>query len=408
MTGGYFFVDMNSFFASVEQQERKELRGRPIIVAPLLADSTCAIAASSEAKALGIGTGTPVRKAKLICPEIRVIEARPRVYLDYHAAILEELNGIFTSVKALSVDEMACGVGRNYRGRERELCLLVKARFRSRLGEMMRCSTGVAPNVFLAKVAAETQKPDGLTIFEEADLPGKLFDLHLLDLPGIGPRMAARLERSGIRTVEQLYAASAAELRMAWGSVVGARWWYMLRGSLEADYGAYLPEVRKSVGHSHVLPPEFRTTEGAKAILMRLFSKALERLRKYGQLAGSVQVQALYRGDRSGDTYSWRAARRKCVPANDGVTWLKSVRPLVDGLPAPRLGFHLKWVGITFTDLLLKQDLNLSLFTEDEAKVNLGATLDAINAKCAGKVGMGDGYLLREEAPVRIAFGQVC
>ena len=407
MMSGYFFVDMNSFFASVEQQERKELRGKPVIVAPLLSDSTCAIAASAEAKALGIGTGTPVRKARLICPDIRVIEARPKVYLDYHAAILEELEGIFTSVKALSVDEMACSIGRLHRGRERELCLLVKARFRSRLGEMMRCSTGVAPNVFLAKVAAETQKPDGLTIFEDGDLPGRLFGLHLLDLPGIGPRMATRLERSGIRTMEQLYNASAAELRMAWGSVVGARWWHMLRGSLEADYGAYLPEVRKSVGHSHVLPPEFRTTEGAMAILMRLFSKALERLRKYGQLAGSVQIQALYRGDRSGETYGWRVGRRKCLHANDGVTWAKSVSPLVGRLPEPRLGFHLKWVGITFSDLLLKQDVNLSLFDDAERQANLGATLDAINAKCAGKVGMGSGYLLRDEAPARIAFGQV-
>ena len=407
MMNGYFFVDMNSFFASVEQQERKELRGRPVIVAPLLSDSTCAIAASAEAKSLGIGTGTPIRKAKRICPEIRVVEARPKVYLDYHAAILEELDAIFTSVKPLSVDEMACRVGRIHGGRERELCLLVKERFRKRLGEMMSCSTGVAPNVFLAKVAAEMQKPDGLTILREADLPGTLFGLHLLDLPGIGPRMATRLERSGIRTVAQLYAASAADLRMAWGSVVGARWWYMLRGSLEADYGAYLPEVRKSVGHSHVLPPEFRTVEGGKAILMRLFSKALERLRKYGQLAGSVQVQALYRGDRSGEMYTWRAARRKCLHANDGVTWSKSVCPLVERMPAPRLGFHLKWVGITFSDLLLKRDVNLSLFDDAERQANLGATLDAINAKCAGKVGMGSGYLLRDEAPVRIAFGQV-
>ena len=436
------FVDMNSFFASVEQQERKELRGRPIIVAPLLADSTCAIAASYEARAWGIKTGTPVRKAKMICPELEVVEARPKVYMEYHGRIVETLEGLFTGVKVLSVDEMACEVGRLQRGKEEALGQEIKRRFRVSLGEMMRCSVGIAPNVFLAKVASEMEKPDGFTMLRGEDLPGRLFDLHLLDLPGIGMNMATRLERHGIRTVRQLWECSPAELRAAWGSVVGERWWYMLRGSREADYGAYLPEVRKSVGHSHVLPPEFRTNTGAKAILMRLFSKCLKRLRQYGQMAGSVQVQAVYapnppapfpntlvprreggdvsvsqrseisnafatfRGKRERPC-SWRKVSRKHLPANDELTWVKIVRPLVEALPEAREGFQLKQVMITFGDLILSRDVNLSLFEDGEVKARLSETMDRLNGKEGNKLDVASVYWLRGEAPERIAFGKM-
>ncbi len=78
------FVDMNAFFASVEQQERPELRGKPIIVCPMITDNTCAIAASYEAKKLGIKTGTGVKEAKQICPSVILVESRPDLYVKYH------------------------------------------------------------------------------------------------------------------------------------------------------------------------------------------------------------------------------------------------------------------------------------------------------------------------------------
>src|SRR3989442_12754391 len=148
MDNRFLFIDMNAFFASVEQQERPELRGRPVVVAPVMADSTCAIAASYEAKAFGVHTLTSVKDAKRLCPDIQIVGARPRLYQQYHQRIVEVLNDHFVTVKVLSVDEMACLVSRYCAGAEaeRKLGLRVKLDLYRRLGECMQCSTGVAGN----------------------------------------------------------------------------------------------------------------------------------------------------------------------------------------------------------------------------------------------------------------------
>src|SRR5579871_6885473 len=215
-----FFADMNAFFASCEQQERPELRGKPMIVVPYAnMETTCAIAASYEAKALGIKTGTRVKAARKVCPQLEVVEARPQVYLDYHTALLDVLNAHFVSIQVLSVDEMACRISCLHTTTEAEtrLARQVKADIYHRLGEGMHCSVGIGPNVFLAKVAGDRQKPCGLTVWSNEDLPDALFDLQLLDLPGIANRMLLRLEAHGIRTVRQLYEADSLALKRAWG-----------------------------------------------------------------------------------------------------------------------------------------------------------------------------------------------
>src|SRR5437667_8127260 len=136
MGNRHLFIDMNAFFASVEQQERPELRGQPVIVAPVLADSTVAIAASYEAKPYGIKTGTSVKVAKKRCPGLHVVEGRPKIYRQYHERIVEVLNDHFATIKVLSVDEMACRIPPLYAGREAEARLAgrVKAQLYRDLG----------------------------------------------------------------------------------------------------------------------------------------------------------------------------------------------------------------------------------------------------------------------------------
>src|SRR5438552_488055 len=105
-----FFLDMNAFYCSVEQQEVEAYRDKPLIVVPVLTDNTCAIAVSYEAKALGIRTGMAVKQARGVSSELQIVEARPRLYLDYHARIVQILNDHFASVRVLSIDEMTCRV----------------------------------------------------------------------------------------------------------------------------------------------------------------------------------------------------------------------------------------------------------------------------------------------------------
>src|ERR1035441_7333273 len=160
----WLFVDMNSFFASVEQDARPELRGRPVGIVPMMADTTCCIAASYEAKAFGVKTRTIVADAKRMCPGLVLVEARHELYVQYHHRIVEAVESCLPVSAVLSIDEMACRL----MGRERPLLAAlalgrqVKARILERGGPMIRRSVGLATNPYLAKVGSDMEKPDGL------------------------------------------------------------------------------------------------------------------------------------------------------------------------------------------------------------------------------------------------------
>jgi DNA polymerase-4 len=149
----WLFVDLNSYFASVEQDARPELRGCPIAVVPMMADTTVCIAASYEAKAHGVRTGTTVGDAKRMCPGLVLVEARHELYVEYHHRIVEAVESCLPVTAVLSIDEMACRL----MGRERPLLAAmdlgrqVKARIRERVGPMLRSSVGLATNRYLAK-----------------------------------------------------------------------------------------------------------------------------------------------------------------------------------------------------------------------------------------------------------------
>jgi DNA polymerase-4 len=180
--------------------------------------------------------------------------------------------------QVLSIDEMECELTGRWQYRERAVGLAkrIKAEVVAQLGECMRTSVGIAPNTLLAKLASNMQKPDGLTVIEAHELPQRLYGLKPKAINGIGPRMVQRLERCGIHTMEQLYAAPRELLRTAWGGVAGAEMYDKLRGQW---YGPR-ETVAKSLGHSHVLPPDLRNPAGAFAVLNRLTQKAAMRLRK--------------------------------------------------------------------------------------------------------------------------------
>jgi DNA polymerase-4 len=187
------FVDMNAYFASVEQQYRPELRGKPVGVVPVQADSTCCIAASYEARKFGVKTGTMVRDARKMCPSIKLVEARHELYVRVHHMMIAAVETCLPVRRIHSIDEVSCRLSTMdlspdralQKGRE------VKEAIRRRVGEFLPCSVGLAPNGFLAKVAADMQKPNGLTVIAREDLPHKLYPLDLIDFPGIGRACAA-------------------------------------------------------------------------------------------------------------------------------------------------------------------------------------------------------------------------
>jgi DNA polymerase-4 len=276
----YLFLDLNAYFASVEQQERPELRGRPIAVAPVEAETTFVIAASYEAKAKGVKCGTIVREAREMCPGIEIVQARPQVYVRYHNRVLEAVGSVLPIEQVCSIDEMRFRLLGEEREPEAALNLgrRMKKAIWDQVGGCMGCSVGIAPNGFLAKLATEIEKPNGLVCLTERDLPGRLFDLKLTDFTGINRKMAARLNGAGLFTAKDLCHATKHDLHLAFGSIVGEKWWYLLRGF---DLGGDT-RPQQSLGHSHVLPPRLRNDQGCREVILRLLQKASARLRATG------------------------------------------------------------------------------------------------------------------------------
>ncbi|HZV61319.1 MAG TPA: DNA polymerase, partial [Methylophilaceae bacterium] len=141
------YVDFNSYFASVEQQEVPELRGKPIGVLPVMAETTCCIAASYEAKAFGVKTGTPVREARKLCPNIIFVEARPYLYVEYHHRLVEIVESCTPVEKTLSIDEMVCRLTGTQQQKENALSLAarIKSTLADKAGICIRSSIGIAP-----------------------------------------------------------------------------------------------------------------------------------------------------------------------------------------------------------------------------------------------------------------------
>jgi DNA polymerase-4 len=366
----YLFVDMNSYFASAEQHLRPELRNRPVAVAAVMTDTTCCLAASYEAKRFGVKTGTGVGEARRLCPGLIVVQARPERYIELHHRIIAAVESCLPVTTVLSIDEMVCRLRGPDQDEETAVALgqQIKMAIRDQVGQTLRCSVGIGPNRMLAKVAGDLQKPDGLTVIHPADLPDRLYSLKLRDFPGIGPRMERRLKAVGLWTVEQFCDLSTSEMNRVWGStVVGAAWYRLLRGE---DVPAP-PTQHRTLGHSHVLPPEFRQDAGARAVLMRLVHKAAGRLRQTDYWARKVEVGVTYLGGEG-----W-ATTAKVPLCQDTLTLLQTTGRLWSQRPP---GQPLK-VSVTFSEIVAWNNVTPSLLEDDHRRLALSMAMDQLNQR---------------------------
>jgi len=419
----FLHVDLNSFFASVEQQIHPEYRGRPVAVVPTMADTTSCIAASYEAKAFGVKTGTPVGEAKKICPGIILIEGSHTEYAKYSAAISKAVELICPVSHHPSIDEMVCQLmGREQEPpRARKICLAIKQSIYKNVGEALRCSIGMAPNRFLAKIASDMQKPDGLIGLLPSQLPGAVAHLQLRDLPGIGARTEARLKMKGIHTMPQLLALDRKQMHDLWNSVWGDRLYHWLRGDDTGDDGAPVSNgLQKSLGHSHVMAPEFRTDAGAWAIANKLLHKAAMRLRMEKFYAGALSVTIRYQLTReqaermrskrhtSGIRQSAWAMEAKFRHCQDTLTLLDAMRGIWQRRPQGEEFQRPFFLGVTLRNLVPEDEYQEELFGDVGNRTQLSQTMDRLNLKY-GHTTLHFGSMLpaRESAPTRIAFTQI-
>jgi len=389
---------MNAYFASAEQQMQPALRGKPVAVVPTMTDRTCCIAVSYEARPFGIKTGTNVGEARRRCPQLRLVEGRHENYVRIHHQIIAAVETVLPVERVCSIDEMACQLSPQHRetGQAVKLAKQVKLAIAEQVGPYLRCSIGLAPNSFLGKVASNMQKPNGLVLITREELPQRLYPLALSDFPGIGRNMRRRLESQGIRTTRQLCSLSRKQMVEVWHSVIGEQWWYWLRG----DHVSERPTRRRTVGHSHVLPPKFRNDEGARAVLVRLLHKAAMRLRRLDYWAARMVVGLSY-------TSGWPKWKETVFlgRCQDTPTMLKALERTWEKRPPG--GRPLK-TSITLLDLTPGACTAPSLFAEERRALEAAHAMDAVNERFGtNSLYFASMHQSRDTAPLRIAFTNI-
>ncbi|MBL1435538.1 MAG: UMUC-like DNA-repair protein [Rhodobacteraceae bacterium] len=272
------YIDMNSFFASVEQQEEPALRGRPLAITAISSESGAVVAASYEAKAFGVGVGTRIYEAKQLCPGIVFRPSRHRLYARVNQKIAAVLDQMAELERVRSIDEFQIALGGSTAELDNALALArrMKLAIYDQVGSELRCSIGIGPNQLLAKIAGKLEKPDGLSWLSPDNMPERLAHLQIDDLPGISRGIRARLNKAMIWDMRSLYALDPRHARLIWHSVEGERFIRALQGG-----NIPLGETQRSgYGNSKVLAPEYRRPDKAVLVGRWLIEKAAERMRR--------------------------------------------------------------------------------------------------------------------------------
>jgi DNA polymerase-4 len=241
-------IDLNSAFASAEQQAWPSLRGKPMGVTNRLSKECCIIAASYEAKALGIKVGTRRSEAMAICPDFIILETDPTKYTFMYQSLLKVMKQYSPKIKMKSIDEGVIDfhdMGPSLKGRNLvDVGYEIKQKFKDEVGQHMRTNIGIGPNRFLAKMAASLHKPDGLDLIDHTNVIDMYKSLELEDLTGIADAYGARLRAHGIFSPMQFLEANDELLRRkVFKSINGLHWHNRLRGFEVDDYETHLGMV---------------------------------------------------------------------------------------------------------------------------------------------------------------------
>jgi DNA polymerase IV len=288
-------IDLNSCFATIEQQANSLLRGKPIAVAAYITPSGCVISPSIESKRLGVKVGMTVREAKLMCPGIVIRAPDPPKYRFVHTKFAKIFRDYSPDVVPKSIDEAVIdftSMQGFYKRELTEIAREIKQRMRQEIGEWISCSIGISTNRFLAKTAASLQKPDGLEVIDHTCILQVYKQLSLIDLCGINTRYQARLNANGIFTPVDFLNASLQTLqKQVFQSINGYYWYLRLRG-WEIDAVSF---ARKSFGQSYALQKHTENIKELAPLLMKLTEKMGRRLRKAGYAAKGIHVACIYR-----------------------------------------------------------------------------------------------------------------
>jgi DNA polymerase-4 len=347
-------VDMDAFYASVEQRDRPELRGRPVVVGALPGHRGVVSAASYEARPFGVHSAMPISRAVRLCPHAVFLPVDHDKYARVSGEIMAVLAELTPLVEPISIDEAFLDVtaSRALFGDGRAIAVELKRRIREAVG--LTASVGVAANKFVAKVASELGKPDGLVVVAPGEEPAFLAPLAVARLWGVGRVTAEALESLGIRTIGQLAAMPADHLAARVGAG-GAE--HLLALAHGDDRRTVEPSAdSKSMGAEETFETDHRDGERLRATLRRQAERVARELRA-GALAGTVVQLKLRFAD-----FSTITRRHTVEPTQDGLVIYREVEALFSRV---RLGQAVRLIGVSVSGLQAQGQGQLSLLGPD-------------------------------------------
>ena len=308
-------MDMNAFFASIEQMDRPKWRGKPIGVTNGR-QGTCIITCSYEARAFGIKTGMRLREARLLCPELIQCPARPERYAEISTSIMEALSIITPDVEVFSVDEAFLDVThcQSLYGTPARMAQMVKQIIYN--VSHLPCSVGVSGDKTTAKYAAKLHKPNGLTIIPPWDAKQCLANVPVTELCGINKGIGGFLARYGVHVCGDMEKLPISVLAKRFGNL-GRRIWYMCQGA-DPDPISVSVNAPKSIGHGKVMPPATTNRETILTYMKHMSDKVAVRLRRH-----QLQSKKFFIGLRTRD--DWIAGKFALAMPTDDVHGIMSL-----------------------------------------------------------------------------------
>jgi DNA polymerase-4 len=362
-------IDMNAFFASVEQSANPALKGRPIVVVGSQ-QRTVILTASYEARAFGIKTGMMLHEARRLCRDLIMVPADNRKYTHTSSRIMRMMHDYTPMVEVFSIDEAWLDITASLAlfGGAANIAYRLKSRIRHAFD--ITCSIGIAPNKLLAKLASEMRKPDGLTTIGPEDVSRTLEQMPVKELCGIGRTTERQLLLMNIRTCGELGRCDEARLTRRFG-IVGTR---LKQMGLGIDDSPVIPadeaDEVKSVGHSMTLKRDITSRTEILRHLLQLSEMVGRRARRYGVAGRTVHLTIRY-ADFS--TFGRQATLPRHVNRSEDI--YNGAVAILDSL---EISQPVRLLGVRITGLCYQRE-QLPLFEDERRKAFMINAMDAVN-----------------------------
>lgn len=364
-------VDMDAFFAAVEQLDNPELKGKAVIVGGVGLDNRGVVStASYEARKFGVHSAMPIAQAKKLCPHGIYLPGRGKRYSELSKKIFNILLEFTPEIEKISIDEAFLNVKGCHRlyGDSTEIARKIKKRVKEKTD--LVCSVGVARNKFLAKIASDLDKPDGLVVIKNSDIDKVLDPLSVDKIPGIGKKSAKKLNEIGIYKIKQLKELELKQLENLFGKH-GKHLYDLIRGKDKRRVST--TQETKSISNETTFQDDIEDIELLLKHLSQLCQKVTRRMRKNKFIGNTVFIKLK---DNKFNVKTRRITVRKYIDSTDDLYCLSKHL-----LQETQLKHPLRLIGVGVSGLKEKEKEQLSLFKESENKDSFNFAIDTIKDK---------------------------